>query len=143
MADEPVELAEPAERLEAVEAVEVKEAAGDELREPRRTLASTRACVIVGVVAFVVQLLIIKSNGLPWPRALFSASFLGLFTGFGLWWVTKMRRRVRPEVAKPDERDPARPPPVGGWANPSKGQDVIGRFGRAFRSFLKGPRPPR
>ena len=128
---------------EPVEPVEAKKAVGDELREPRRTLASTQACVIVGVVAFVVQLLIIKSNGLAWPRALFSASFLGLFTGFGLWWVTKMRRRVRPEVAKPDERDPALPPPVGGWANPSKGQDVIGRFGRALRSFLKGPRPPR
>lgn len=131
------------ESVEPVEPVEAKEPAGDELREPRRTLASTRACVIVGVVAFGVQLLIIKSNGLPWPRALFSAAFLGLFTGCGLWWVTKMRRRVRPEVAKPDERDPNLPPPVGGWANPSRGQDVLGRFGRALRSFLKGPRPPR
>ena len=120
-----------------------EESPTDELREPRRNLASPRACVIVGAVAFVVQLLIVKSNGVAWPRALSSAAFLGLFTGFGLWWVTTMRRRVRPEIAKPDERDPSAPPPVGGWANPSRGQDVLGRFGRALRSFLKGPRPPR
>ena len=119
------------------------EPASDDLREPRRTLASTRACVVAGIVAFGVQLLIVKSNGLAWPRALFSAAFLGVFTGIGLWWMTKMRRRVRPEVAKPDERDPSLPPPAGGWANPSKGQATLGRFGRALRSFLKGPRPPR
>lgn len=117
--------------------------ASDELREPRRTLASPRACVIVGIVAFGVQLLIVGSNGVAWPRALFSAAFLGLFTGYGLWLMTKMRRRVRPEVAQPDERDPSAPPPVGGWANPSKGQNVLGRFGRALRSFLRGRRPPR
>ena len=125
------------------EPVRPEDPAGDELREPRRTLASTRACVIVGGVAFGVQVLVVKSNGLAWPRALFSAAFLGVFTGFGLWWVTKMRRRVRPEVAKPHERDPALPPPIGGWANPSRGQDVLGRFGRALGSLLKGPRPPR
>ncbi len=125
------------------EAVRPEDPASDELREPRRTLASTRACVIVGIIAFAVQLLVVKSNGVAWPRALSSAAFLGVFTGFGLWWVTKIRRRVRPEVAKPDERDPALPPPVGGWANPSRGQDALGRFGRALRSFFKGPRPPR
>ena len=65
------------------EAVRPEDPASDELREPRRTLASTRACVIVGVVAFVVQLLIVKSNGVAWPRALSSASFLGVFTGLG------------------------------------------------------------
>ncbi len=128
MADEPVQPVEPA---------------NDELREPRRTLASPRACAIVGVVAFGVQLLIVGSNGVPWVRALFSAVFLGLFTGFGLWWTTKMRRTVRPEVAKPDERDPSSPPPIGGWANPSKGQNVLDRFGRALSSFFRGRRPPR
>ena len=125
------------------EPVRAEDPASDELRGPRRTLASTRACVVVGVVAFAVQLLIVKSNGVAWPRALSSAAFLGVFTGIGLWWMTKLRRSVRPEVAKPDERDPSLPPPVGGWANPSKGQEVLGRFGRALRSFLKGPRPPR
>ncbi len=125
------------------EAVRPEDPASDELREPRRTLASTRACVVVGVVAFGVQLLIVKSSGVGWPRALSSAAFLGVFTGFGLWWMTRIRRRIRPEVAKPDERDPSSPPPVGGWANPSRGQDVLGRFSRALRSFLKGPRPPR
>ena len=125
------------------EPVRPEDPANDELREPRRTLASTRACVVVGVVAFGVQSLIVRSNGVAWPRALSSAAFLGVFTGIGLWWMTKLRRSVRPEVAKPDERDPSLPPPVGGWANPSKGQEVLGRFGRALRSFLKGPRPPR
>lgn len=123
--------------------VQREEPASDGLREPRRTLASTRACVIVGVVAFVVQLLIVKSNGMAWPRALFSAAFLGVFTGFGLWWMTNMRRRIRPEVAKPVERDPALPPPVGGWANPSKGQKVLSRIGRTLASFSRGRRPPR
>ncbi len=125
------------------EPVPVEELPSDEPREPRRTLASPRACVIVGVVAFGVQLFIVSSNGVPWPRALFSAAFLGVFTGAGLWWMTKMRRTVRPEVAKPDDRDPSSPPPVGGWANPSRGQTVLGRFGRALQSFLKGRRPPR
>lgn len=115
----------------------------DELREPRRNLASPRACVIVGIVAFGVQLLIVATNGVPWPRAFVSAAFLGVFTGYGLWWMTKMRRTVRPEVAKPDERDPSAPPPVGGWANPSKGQNILGRFGRALASFFRGRRPPR
>ena len=125
------------------EPVRPEDPANDELREPRRTLASTRACVVVGEVAFGVQSLIVRSNGVAWPRALSSAAFLGVFTGIGLWWMTKLRRSVRPEVAKPDERDPSLPPPVGGWANPSKGQEVLGRFGRTLRSFLKGPRPPR
>ena len=125
------------------EPVRAMEPAIDELREPRRRLASTRACVVAGGVAFGVQLLIVRSNGVAWPRSLFSAAFLGVITGIGLWWVTRIRRRIRPEVAKPDERDPSSPPPVGGWANPSRGQDVLGRFGRALRSFLKGPRPPR
>ena len=97
------------------EPVRAMEPAIDELREPRRTLASTRACVVAGVVAFGVQLLIVRSNGVAWPRSLFSAAFLGVFTGIGLWWVTRIRRRIRPEVAKPDERDPSSPPPVGGW----------------------------
>ena len=114
-----------------------------EQREPRRNLASPKACVVVGVVAFFVQLFIVRINGLGWARAVFSSAFLGLFTGFGLAWMTNVRRKVRPEVANPDERDPALPPPVGGWANPSRGQTALSRFGRALRSFLKGPRPPR
>lgn len=115
----------------------------DELRESRRTLASPKACVAVGVAAFVIQLAIVRSGGLAWPRALFSSAFLGMFTGFGLAWVTKMRRTVRPENAGPDERDPSAPPPVGGWANPSKGQSSLGRFARAFRSFARERRPRR
>ncbi len=113
----------------------------DELREPRRHLASPKACVIVGIGAFFVQLLIVRTNGIMWPRALFSAAFLGVFTGFGLAWVTRIRRRVRPEVADPDSRDPSAAPPVGGWANPSKSQTSLGRLGRALGSFGRSRRP--
>jgi hypothetical protein len=112
-----------------------------------RTLASNRACVIAGVVAFALGSWINASAGAGIGRTLFGGLFLGVFTGFGLWLVTKARIRVRPQADDPTQRDPSAPPPSGGWANPTGGQNLLGKLGRALRGLRPrgpgGPRNPR
>ena len=109
-----------------------------------RAIASKRACVISGVVAFVIGALLNASAGAGVSRAVFGGVFLGVFTGYGLWLVTKARLRLRPQADDPAQRDPSSPPPSGGWANPTGGQTLLGKFGRALSGLRRrGPRGPR
>ena len=109
-----------------------------------RVLASKRACVITGLVAFGIGAWINGSAGVSVGRTLFGGAFLGAFTGYGLWLVTKVRTRVRPQIDDPLLRDPSAPPPAGGWANPTGGQTSFGALRRALSGLrLRGPRDPR
>ncbi len=116
--------------------------------ERGRIVASKRACVITGIVAFVLGALLNASAGAGFSRALFSGVFLGVFTGYGLWLVTKARLRVRPQTDDPTLRDPSARPPAGGWANPTGGQNLLGKLGRALGGLRRrggpdGRRRPR
>ncbi len=109
-------------------------------RTPRRHLASARACVITGLVALCVGVWINRSGGATWPASMFGGGFLGAFTGYGLWLVTKARRRARPEQEHPASRDPRKPPPPGGWANPTGSQKLLTRLGRLISGLRRrGP----
>ena len=106
----------------------------------RRTLASRRSCVVTGVVAAGIGGWINGSAGAGVGRTIFGALFLGMFTGYGLWLVTKARKRVRPDVADPDLRDPSSPPPTGGWANPTGPQMLTAKLRRALSGLSRrGP----
>ena len=114
----------------------------NEPRSPRRHLASARACVVTGLVALIVGTWINRTAGATWPRAIFGGVFLGVFTGYGLWLVTKARRRARPEQQPPSTRDPRTPPPPGGWANPTGTQRLLTRLGRLISGLhRRGPNP--
>lgn len=98
----------------------------------RMAFASARACVITGVLAFVVDTVLLRQTGGRWGSSVVGGLFVGVFTGYGLWVVTKARRKIRPVDDKPVDRDSSLPPPAGGWANPSGSQRTFGRLGRMF-----------
>jgi hypothetical protein len=102
-----------------------------EPRVDRRNLASPRACVIWGCVAFAIGVFLFRSPKISLGRTVFAAAFLGIFNGYGLWMLTKTRMKMRPPVQDTD-RDPSQPPPAGGWANPTSGQTTMRQLGRSL-----------
>jgi hypothetical protein len=118
----------------------------------RRTpLPSNRACGTSGVLAGILNGVMLLKGGQPFIRALIGALFVGVFVYGGMRFVTATRRRIRPDITEANNSEidaypqaQSRPTgaPTGGWANPTRAQKFARRIARITSNYGKR-RPPR
>ena len=93
---------------------------------------------VAGLGGLIDAALLIRS-GAAVGRALVAGLFMGAFVWFGLWSVTAIRFRIRPEDVAAGDVDATDRPRAGGWANPTSGQRFLRRLARLFDRPGAGP----
>jgi hypothetical protein len=109
---------------------------------PRRP-PSRWVTVLISAAGGVGSAWLSRSAGSSVGGSVGSALFMAVFMYAGLRFMTRIRFRLRPVDVDPNERDPAAPPPLGGWASPSATQRATKRLRRLFDNPGRKHRPRR
>ena len=116
--------------------------ASDDDSARRRRIPSPRAIAIAAVVLGTLDASLLRASGATWVRSALGGVLMAGFIVFGMRAIVRLRLRYRPEYDDPSTRDPAAPPPRGGWATRTGGQSILARAGKAINEIWR-PRPPR
>jgi hypothetical protein len=118
----------------------------------RRSLPTNRACAVAGIVAGLLDGVVLLSSGQPAGRSIIGALFLGVFVYGGMRILTAIRRKIRPDETTntlpstnrrgADHAQNLQGAPKGGWANPTTAQKFANRIRRILSNYGKR-RPPR